>query len=262
VPTALLLVILGVFGLAVGSFLNVVIVRVPSKESLLTPPSQCPLCETPIATRDNIPVLSWLLLRGKCRSCREPIPVGYPLVEAGNAFLWVVAGLRFHSIPVAVGFALFFSVLLALSVIDLELSILPDRITLPSAVASMVLLTVLAFVATGNPKGAILGAVIGGVGYSLFLFVVLIGFELIAHKEGMGFGDVKLALVLGLWLGWIHPILVLFSLIAASFTGLLVGVGYLVVRRKSMPFPFGPWLAIGAVGVILAARPILSVYGL
>ncbi len=261
-PTALLLVFFGVFGLVIGSFLNVVIVRVPSKESLLSPPSKCPLCETPIAPRDNIPVLSWLLLRGKCRSCSEPIPVGYPLVEATNAVLWVVAALRFSSIPVAIGFALFFSVLLALSVIDLELSILPDLITLPSALASVVILTILAFVATDNPGGAILGAVIGGVGYSLFLFVVLIGFELIVHKEGMGFGDVKLAVVLGLWLGWIQPLLILFALIGASFAGLLVGIAYFVVRRKSMPFPFGPWLAVGAVGAILASRPILEIYGL
>src|SRR3954471_903997 len=94
-PTALFDVFMGVFGLAIGSFLNVVIVRVPAKESILHPPSKCPLCENAIAPRDNIPVLSWILLKGKCRHCGEPIAVGYPLVEASNAVLWVLAGVRF-----------------------------------------------------------------------------------------------------------------------------------------------------------------------
>ena len=130
--TGLLLVLLAVFGLVVGSFLNVVIVRVPSGESLVAPPSKCPLCETAIAPRDNIPVVSWLLLRGKCRSCGEPIPAGYPLVEVANAVLWVLAGIRFDASVELIPYALFFSVLLALSVIDLELYILPNRITYPS----------------------------------------------------------------------------------------------------------------------------------
>jgi leader peptidase (prepilin peptidase)/N-methyltransferase len=122
----------------VGSFLNVVIVRVPSGESVLHPPSKCPQCEQSIAPRDNIPVISWLLLRGHCRSCGTDIPAGYPLVELANAALWVIAGLRFGASWELLPYAVLFSVLLALSVIDLELYILPNRITYPSIVVSAI----------------------------------------------------------------------------------------------------------------------------
>jgi leader peptidase (prepilin peptidase) / N-methyltransferase len=261
-PEPLFLVFMALFGLAIGSFLNVVIVRVPAKESLLSPPSRCPLCETPIKGRDNIPVLSWFLLRGRCRSCREPIAFGYPLVEATNAVLWVVAGVRFGVTGTAVAFAAFFSVLLALSVIDMELQILPDRITLPTALVSVPVLALLAATVTDDAGGALLGALIGGVAYAGVLFVTMVGFELIARKPGMGFGDVKLALSLGQWIGFFHPVLIVYSLIVASVAGLLVGIVYLVVRRKSMPFPFGPWLALGAVIVILFADRFGSLAGL
>lgn len=257
-PTPMFLVFLGVFGLAVGSFLNVVIVRVPAKESIISPPSKCPLCETPIKGRDNIPVISWILLKGKCRSCGEPIAAGYPLVEAGNAVLWVIAGVRFGVTGEAVAFAVLFSILLALSVIDMELQILPDAITLPTALVSIPVIVLLAYTVTDDPVGHIGGAFVGMLIYAGGLLVTLLAFELIAHKEGMGFGDVKLALTLGLWLGYLHPILIVYALIAASVLGLLVGLGYFVVRRKSMPFPFGPWMALGAVAVILASNPILD----
>lgn len=261
-PTAVLLALLGVAGVGVGWFLNVVIVRVPSKEPLFSPSSRCPTCGAAIAPRDNIPVVSWLALRGRCRSCREPIPVGYPLVEVGSGVLWVIAGLRFGDSIEVLPFAAFFSVLLALSVIDLELQILPDAITLPSVLVSAAVIVVLAFAQRDDPVGAIIGSAVGGVGYAAFLFATLLAFELIARKQGMGFGDVKLALLLGLWLGFIHPILVLMSLIAASVLGLVVGVVYLAVRRRSMPFPFGPWLALGAFAAILASHQILESYGM
>ena len=257
-PTPMFLVFLGVFGLAVGSFLNVVIVRVPAKESIISPPSKCPLCETPIKGRDNIPVISWILLKGKCRSCGEPIAAGYPLVEAGNAILWVIAGVRFGVSGEAVAFAVLFSILLALSVIDMELQILPDAITLPTAVVSIPVIVLLAYTVTDDPLGHIGGALAGMLIYAGGLLVTLLAFEIIAHKQGMGFGDVKLALTLGLWLGYLHPILIVYALIAASVLGLLVGLGYFVVRRKSMPFPFGPWMALGAVAVMLASNSILD----
>lgn len=246
----------GLFGLCFGSFANVVIVRVPSDESLLRPPSKCPICQSAIQGRDNIPVVSWLLLKGRCRSCGTEIPVGYPLVEATTALLWVLAALRFHQVPVAIAYALFFTVLVALSVIDLELQLLPNKITLPSSAASVVILGALAF--AYDEPGQLLWAVASGAGYALFLAIVLIGFELVAGKAGMGGGDVKLALLLGMWVGFLNPLLVLYALIAASVVGLAVGLGYLLVRRKSMPYPFGPWLAVGAVLVILLSRPILD----
>jgi leader peptidase (prepilin peptidase)/N-methyltransferase len=258
--TALLLVFLAVFGLAVGSFLNVVIVRVPSDESLLRPPSKCPMCEAEIAPRDNIPIISWILLKGRCRSCGEPIPAGYPLVEAANAVLWVLAGLRFGDSAFVVPYALLFSVLLVLSVIDLELYILPNKITYPSILASLVAIPILSFAFADDPAGAILGAVIGGIGFAGFLLVILLAWELLMHKEGMGMGDVKLAVLLGLWLGLINPLLCLFALIASSVIGLVVGVVILAIRKESRPFPFGPWLALGTILVILFSGPILRIY--
>jgi leader peptidase (prepilin peptidase) / N-methyltransferase len=261
-PDVVFLVLFALSGLVVGSFLNVVIVRVPAGESLRTPPSRCPLCEAPIAKRDLVPVVSWVLLRGRCRSCGEPIPAGYPLVEAGNALLWLLAAVTLGpSWWVIIPFALLFSVLLALSVIDLELYILPNRITYPSILVSLVAIPVLSFILVDEPAGTIVWALIGGLGYAGLLAVTLIVWELIVHKEGMGMGDVKLALLLGLWLGWYHPMLPLVALIASSVLGLVVGLGILVVRRESRPFPFGPWLAIGAVLVLVFHGPILRFYG-
>ncbi len=258
--TGLLLVLLALFGLAIGSFLNVVIVRVPSGESILRPPSKCPLCEHEILARDNIPIVSWLLLKGKCRNCGEPIPAGYPLVEATNMVLWILAGVRFGATEEVVAYALLFSVLLALSVIDLELYILPNKITYPSILVSLVAIALLSVVATDNPGAAMLGAAIGAIGFAGFLLVLLLAWELILHKEGMGMGDVKLAILLGLWIGFINPLLCLFALIASSVIGLVVGVAILAVRKESKPFPFGPWLALGSILVILFSGPILRIY--
>jgi leader peptidase (prepilin peptidase)/N-methyltransferase len=255
---AVLLPLLALFGLVVGSFVNVVIVRVPSGESLVRPGSQCPLCEHPIAPRDNIPVLSWLLLRGRCRSCHEPIPVGYPLVEVANAVLWVAAGLRFGASWPLVPYALVFSVLLALSVIDLELYLLPNRIVYPAVVASLVAIVPLSLLVDDDPLGRILGAVAGGVGYFLLLGLFLLAFELVMRKEGMGAGDVKLAALLGVWVGWIDPVLVFHALLAGAVLGLVVGAVVLAVRRSNRPYPFGPWLVLGALLVILASSPILE----
>jgi leader peptidase (prepilin peptidase)/N-methyltransferase len=153
---------------------------------------------------------------------------------------------------------LFFSVLLALSVIDLELYILPNKITYPSVLVSVVAVVPLSYLAVDEPGEAILGALIGGVAYALFLGITLVAYELIVHKEGMGIGDVKLAALLGIWVGWIEPLLVLYALVAASIVGLVVGAAILFVRRASQPYPFGPWLAVGAVAVILASQPILD----
>ena len=255
--TAFLLSLLALFGLVIGSFLNVVIVRVPAGQSVIRPSSKCPQCEHPIAARDNIPVVSWLLLRGNCRSCGESIPAGYPLVEVANAVLWVLAGLRFGASWELAPYAVFFSVLLALSVIDLELYILPNKITYPSILVSLAVVVPLAYLGADNPGGAILGAVIGGVAYAGFLGVTLIAYELIVHKEGMGMGDVKLAALLGIWIGYLNPFLVLYALIAASIIGLVVGAIVMIVRKASEPYPFGPWLALGAVGTILLSEQIL-----
>lgn len=252
---AVLLVFLGLAGVAVGSFLNVVIVRMPEELSLLRPPSRCPQCETPIANRDNIPVVSWLLLRGRCRSCREPIPAGYPLVEAANGLLWVAAGLRFGVGWALIPFLLLFSTLLAQSVIDLELYRLLDNITFPVLAASALLISGVSLV-EGDPR-QILFALGGAVGYFLFLFI-----PALIYPRGMGLGDVKLALLMGLFLGWVNPILCLYALIVAALLGLVAGIVLYVARGgKSAEFPFGPWLALGCILVLLASAPILDFYG-
>ncbi|MEZ5205332.1 MAG: prepilin peptidase [Acidimicrobiales bacterium] len=259
--TPLLLAFLAIFGLVVGSFLNVVIVRVPSGESLVSPPSKCPLCEQPIAHRDNIPVVSWLLLRGRCRNCGEPIPAGYPLVELANAVLWVLAGLRFGTSGALIPYCVLFSVLLALSVIDLELYILPNRITYPAILGSLVAIPVLSFAVADDPVGSIVVSYLCGIGFALVLLIPLLGYSLVMKKDGMGMGDIKLAVILGMWLGWLHPILPLMALIVASVVGIVMGMAFMVKRGRSDYFPFGPSLAIGTVVVILAANPILRFYG-
>jgi leader peptidase (prepilin peptidase)/N-methyltransferase len=246
---------LGVFGLMVGSFLNVVIVRMPDGDSISSPPSRCPECETPIRPRDNIPVLSWVLLRGRCRSCGTEIPAGYPLVELANAALWVIAGVRFGSSWALVPMLVLFSTLLAQSVIDLELYRLLDRITFPVLGASVVLIA--AASALEDDPSRIGMALLGGLGYALFLAIP----NWMTRGRGMGFGDVKLALLLGLFLGWVHPLLILYSLIIASLAGIVVGLAVLVARQgKSEPFPFGPWLAIGCVIALVFAPDLLDLY--
>ena len=253
--SAVLLVFLGLAGLAVGSFLNVVIVRMPEELSLLRPPSRCPQCEVAIAPRDNIPVLSYVLLRGRCRSCGEPIPLGYPLVEAANALLWVAAGLRFGLDWALIPFLVLFSTLLVQSVIDLELYRLLDSITFPVLGVSVVLIAGVS--AIEGDVGRVLLAGAGAAGYFLFLFI-----PALVYPRGMGLGDVKLALLMGLYLGWVNPILCLYALIVAALLGLVAGIVLFVARgRKSAEFPFGPWLALGCVLVLLFSGPILDVYG-
>ena len=159
----LLVLLCGLFGLAIGSFLNVVIWRVPRKESVVRPPSHCPQCETPIRTVDNVPVLSWLILRGKCRHCGNPIPVRYPLVEAGNGVLFAAMAARFGASWELPAYLVLTAALLAISMIDLEHFIVPDRITAPLTVSALALLG-LAAVAEGNGGWHYGRALLGGAG--------------------------------------------------------------------------------------------------
>jgi leader peptidase (prepilin peptidase)/N-methyltransferase len=244
--------------LAVGSFLNTLIVRAPTEEGILRPGPHCIDCEARLGLADLVPVVSWLRTRGRCRHCGAPVPVGYPLVEVANVVLWGVAAARFGAtwdLPV---YLAVFSVLLALSVIDLELYLLPNRITYPAIVASLVAVPVLSVVLRHDPALAIRSAYLGGLGYAGFLLVVLLLWELVVRREGMGMGDVKLAILLGIWVGWIHLVLVLYALVFACVIGVVVGLVVLVVRRASRAFPFGPWLALGAIIAIVRSDDILS----
>lgn len=256
---ALTIVIAAVFGLVVGSFVNVVIVRVPSDESVVKPPSKCPLCQKPIEPRDNIPIVSWVLLRGKCRNCGEPIHWGYPVVEALNALLWALAAWRFGFHLELLPYLFFFSALLALAAIDIQIYRLPDKITFTTGLASVVALSVVALV--HHDPHAIGAAAISGVAYFFFLFV-----PAWIYPKGMGFGDVKLAALLGLYLGFLTPtyvpVLAVLSLVISSLIGLVIGVGVLVARKgQSRPYPFGPWLALGCILSVLFSSQLLSLYG-
>jgi len=184
--------------------------------------------------------------------------VGYPLVEIANVVLWGLAAARFGLSWELIAYLALFSVLLALSVIDIELYLLPNKITYPAILLSIAAVPVFAFLASDSPGSTIRSAYLGGVGYAGFLLITLLLYELIVRREGMGMGDVKLAVLLGLWVGWIHLFLVIYAMIFACVLGAVVGLVILVVRRSSRAFPFGPWLAIGAIGAILVSQPILE----
>ena len=245
-------VVAALFGLTVGSFLNVVVHRLPLGESLISPRSRCPSCAAPIAAFDNVPVLSWLILRGRCRRCRAPISVRYPAIELANGALWALA---FRAAPswgdLASGLVLA-SACLALMGIDYDHQILPDVITLPGIAAGFGL----SFVSVmRTPLSSLLGAALGAGG----LFLVAFAYEKIAGHEGMGLGDVKMLGMVGAFLG---PAGVLVTLLAASVSGSVVGVALILAKGGDgkMRLPFGVFLAIGAVGAWFFGEPLVARY--
>ena len=248
-------VISAVLGLAIGSFLNVVIWRVPRKLSVVRPSSHCPRCETPIRTADNVPVVSWVALRGKCRHCDNPIPVRYPLVEAGCGALFALVAARFGWSWELPAFLLLAAALLAISIIDLEHFIVPDRITAPLTVGALGLLG-LAAVADGNGWRFGRGFLGGLVFFAFFLVLNLL------YPKGMGMGDVKLAFSLGLYLGWLGWGQVFLGGFLAFLLGAVVGVGLIAsgIKGRKDAVPFGPFLALGTMITILAGDPILRWY--
>ncbi len=254
--TAFVALVCGVLGLAVGSFLNVVIHRVPAKESVVRPRSRCPQCGTELAARDNIPVASWILLRGKCRTCGTSISARYPLVELATGALFAAAGARFADSWALPAYLLLFASLIAISVIDLEHYIIPNHIVYPTLFAGAVLLAAAAL-AEGDPN-RIRDAAIGGAAAWFALLVVHF-----IQPRGMGFGDVRLSAVLGMYLGWIDLELVLLGMLLGFLLGAVVGLGLVVtrVRGRKDAVPFGPFLAAGATIAILASEPIVRWYG-
>lgn len=225
-----------------GSFLNVCIYRLPSGGNVALPGSHCPSCQHPIAWRDNIPVISWLLLRARCRHCREPISPVYPLVELLTALLTLTTLLRFGLTPTGLALVLLGYALITLTVIDFFHYILPDVITLPGIVLGLLL----AFVAELHPpladwQPALIGVIGGGGGLWLFGWI----FQRLTGKVGMGLGDIKLTAMLGAWLGWqALP----FTIFVAAIFGSVVGITWIVVsgRDRALPIPFGPYLALAA----------------
>jgi len=253
--TAAVAAVCGLLGLAVGSFLNVVIYRVPRKESVVRPRSRCPGCGTQLAERDNIPVVSWVLLRGHCRTCGEPISARYPLVELTTAALFVAAALRFGLDWVLPAYLVFFAALVAITFIDLELYIIPNRVLYPAVFISIPLLVLAAAAQSewGNLERAVIGAVVAWV---FFLVLHLVS------PRGMGFGDVRLSFLLGLFLGWLDLRHVFLGVFFGFLLGSIVGVALMILRRRGRKdhIPFGPFLAVGAVVAVLAGSPVLGWY--
>ncbi len=253
--TALLFAFCGLLGLAVGSFLNVVVWRVPRGESVVSPPSACPKCGTAIRNRDNIPVLGWLLLKGKCRDCSEPISSRYPLVEAGTAALFVVMAARFGVDPVLPAYLYLAAVGIALALIDLDVQRLPDALTFPSYPVVAVLLGVAGF--AGDDTGALLQALIGALALGAFYFALWF-----VYPSGMGFGDVKLAPLLGAYLGWLgYDVLAVGAFLGFLYGG-LVGIGLVLFKEggRKTKVPFGPFMLLGTLTAILVGQKLVDAY--
>jgi leader peptidase (prepilin peptidase) / N-methyltransferase len=238
----------GVFGAIIGSFLNVVAYRLPRHESLVTPASHCPRCDTPVKPYDNIPVLSWLLLRGHCRSCGEPISVRYPLVELLTGMLClgaVLAGGSTVRIALALGLIL---LVVPIALIDLEHRLIPNRLTAPGAIYALAV--GLALDPGGEPTRLIAGAAAGG-----FLLLAAL-----AYPGGMGMGDVKLAGMMGLFLGSAVAPALLVALLSGTAVGAVVIARKGAAAGRKTAIPFGPFLALGAVVAVFAGRPLVHVY--
>lgn len=251
----------GILGLLVGSFLNVVIHRLPrmmEREwqcqcaelrgeetpqgetiSLIAPRSRCPACDHAISALENIPIVSWLFLRGKCSACQAAISMRYPLVEAVTGLLTAFAAVHFGFGWSALGAILLIWALIALTFIDFDTTYLPDAITLPLLWCGLLF-------NLGNTYADLPSAVIGAMAGYLALWSVYWGFKLLTGKEGMGYGDFKLLAALGAWLGWqMLPLIVLLSSMVGAVVGILLIV--LAKRGREVPIPFGPYLATAGV---------------
>jgi len=245
VPIEFWAVITGVFGLAVGSFVNVVIYRVPAGESVVSPPSKCPSCSAPIRNRHNIPVFGWLLLRGRCYDCNAPISKRYPLVEAAIGVLFAAVTWRLLAVdlPWALPAYLYLAAAgVALAMIDIDVKRLPNTIVLPSYAVVAILLTIAAL---GEQEWWPLArAAIGAA--ALFAFYFALAF---AYPAGMGFGDVKLAGVLGALMGYLSWSALVIATFGAFLLGAIVGVALIATSRggRKTAIPFGPFMIAAAL---------------
>ena len=240
------------FGACVGSFLNVCIVRMPAGESILWPPSKCPHCASSIRPWDNIPLVSYALLRGRCRRCGGGISWRYPAVELLTAVVFMLLFWRFGLSLVWAVACLFAAALIVISGIDLQHRIIPDRISLPGIVVAWAAALVTPW--TTLP-GALLGSLLGG--GILYLFAA--GYALLTGRQGMGGGDIKLLAMIGGLLGWQGALL---SLVLAAFAGSLAGTAIMVCKGRTMQYavPFGPFLALGALATMVAGDALIAYY--
>jgi leader peptidase (prepilin peptidase) / N-methyltransferase len=243
--------IAGMMGLIVGSFLNVVIYRLPLGQSLATPPSRCRNCGYTLRWFDNIPVFSWLFLGGRCRQCGAGVSMQYPAVEVITSVLFMLVILLTPPGPLIASRLLLVCILIALFGIDLEHQILPNVITLPGIVIGVAF----SLIAPPGWKEALIGVLIGGGA----LYAIAWGYYLWRREEGMGMGDVKMLAMIGAFLGWKA---VLVTLVLSSFVGAFVGLGMMAAQRTTMKYalPFGTFLALGAVVAMFAGEPLVAWY--
>jgi len=250
-------IIILVFGLVVGSFLNVVIHRLPLEQSIVKPGSHCPACQKEIKFYDNIPVISYFILGGKCRNCKKEISIRYPLIELFTGFSFWLAYFFYNGDLVYTGFTiLFLCLLIALALIDLGHMILPDELTLGGTVIFLVY-------SFFNPRITPVDAFATALGSALILMGLYYFYLKVKKIEGLGFGDIKMMLLLGAFLG-LNKLVV--AIVLASFSGLIVGVFFIIFKGKDLKFklPFGTFLAFGSyVSVFWGAeilRAIKSLY--
>ncbi len=253
--TILALTVLGLLGLVVGSFLNVVAHRVPAGASIVAPGSACPACGHPIRPRDNIPVLGWLLLRGRCRDCGTAISARYPIVEAFTGVAFATTGAVLGPVWVLPAYLWFVAVTIVLTLIDLDHKLIPNRVLYPGTVVGVLLLAGGAVV-DGRP-GSLLVALASGAGFFLTLLVLAL-----VARGGFGFGDVKLGFLLGVftgYLGWPNAVV---AFVAAFLYGGLVSVVLLVTRLRGRKdaIPFGPYLVAGAYTAVVLGERVVAWY--
>ena len=272
-PTALYIAV-GLLSLCIGSFLNVVIYRTPkmmeqewrqdchmflhpeqaiideSKLTLSKPASTCPKCSTEIRWYQNIPVISWLVLRGKCGSCQNPISIRYPLIELLTALAsLVIVSVFGPTLQMLFGLLLTW-ILIALTFIDFDTQLLPDRYTLTLAALGLGINSYAIYI---SPTSAIWGSIIG----FLCLWIVYYLFKIITGKEGMGYGDFKLLAALGAWMG---PLMLPLIVLLSSLVGAIIGIVLLKIRKENQPFAFGPYIAIAGWIAFIWGEPIMKAY--
>ena len=251
-----------VIGSSVGSFLNVVVYRLPAGLSLLHPPSRCPQCLHRLGPTENVPIFGWLWLQGKCRHCHTNISPRYPLVEAATALLFLLVTWRFGLTLQTLAYCFFVALLIALALIDRDTLTLPNRLTEPGLVMGVVAQAGLGYgtsqMATGAGAGVLGSLLAMALGLWLFQGISVVG-AIAFGRPAMGAGDAKLAAMIGAWLGW--KLLLITSFLACAF-GAFVGGGAIAIGllKRGEPMPFGPFLALGALTALLWGNELWAAY--
>lgn len=241
-----------IFGTCIGSFLNVCIYRIPAGKSIVHPPSACPQCGTPIRFYDNIPILSYLLLGGRCRRCGIHIPMRYPLVELITGVAALAVFIKYGLTPATAIYFVFIAVLLLITFIDIDHQIIPDRLSLPGIPLFFLLGLLVPFITW---QDALIGILAGGG----ILYGVALGYQLLTGRDGMGGGDIKLLAMIGALIGWQG---ILFTIFFSSVSGTLVGLALALPTGGSLKsrLPFGPFLAAGAIAYIFCGTELIQWY--